>query len=44
MTELTKKFIEETQKITIEEITSAAEVTALILVFIFCVIAIAPIV
>ena len=44
MTELTKRFIENTQKITLEDITSAAEITALVLMFLFCVMAITPII
>ena len=44
MTELTKRFIENTLKITLEDITSAAEITALVLMFLFCVMAITPII
>ena len=43
MTELTKRFIENTRKISSDDIRNAFELSALILAFVFCTIALTPI-
>ena len=43
MTELTKRFIDTTKKITTDDIKGAMELSALIMVFAFCLFTLSPI-